>query len=234
MSSRSVPDPNFSIEKQLWRQGMPAVAGVDEAGRGCLAGPVFAASVILLKDGEYKSMQNEKLFLECGIRDSKLLSAKAREELAVLIKSKCVSWCVSSADSKTVDKINILQASFLAMGRSLEKIQNPDAALIDGSMVIPPKYTNGIFQRSVVKGDRISLSVAAASILAKVARDAYMVDLSVKYPLYGFESHKGYGSKQHIEALDKHGLISEHRMSYAPVKKRARRDQLDFTSGKRS
>ncbi|MBK1620455.1 ribonuclease HII [Lamprobacter modestohalophilus] len=181
------------------------VAGVDEAGRGPLAGPVCAAAVIL-----------DPANSPSGIADSKLLSATRREALAIAIEDSAIAWAVAFVDVAEIDRINILQASLLAMRRALDALAvSPTLALIDGN-----RCPDGLSCRSqaVVRGDRTVISIGAASILAKVARDQEMRRLDHCYPGYGFAQHKGYGTKAHVEALDRLGPCIEHRRSFAPVR----------------
>ena len=190
----------WTIEKEKYSQGYTYVAGIDEAGRGPLAGPVFAACVILPKG-----------CIISGINDSKKLSPKKRDELFDIICEKALCYNISSVDEKTIDEINILNATYLAMNRAVEgmKIQS-DFVLIDGNsikdMTIP--------HQTVVKGDSKSINIAAASILAKVSRDRYITKLAEIYPQYGFESHKGYGTAQHNEAILKYGPTPIHRKTF--------------------
>lgn len=179
------------------------VCGVDEAGRGPLAGPVVAAAVILNRECIPKF-----------IDDSKRLTRKKREALVLELKEKSI-WAIGMASSKEIDTLNILQASKLAMSRAVEALaQKPAVALIDGNQ--PPDLCCETV--CIIKGDTLSLSIAAASIIAKVTRDALMIELGMKYPHYGFERHAGYGTQCHLEALAKHGICPEHRMSFRPVR----------------
>ena len=179
------------------------VAGVDEVGRGPLAGPVVAAAVILDPENPIE-----------GLADSKKLTEKRRESLAVEIKEKALSWSICRADVDEIDKINILQASLLAMKRSVESLSHqPELALIDGNHC--PKLDCAM--EAIIKGDSKEPAISAASILAKVARDNEMVEMENKYPGYGFAKHKGYPTKQHREAIIKLGITDIHRKSYAPV-----------------
>ncbi|MGN0181699.1 MAG: ribonuclease HII [Candidatus Ornithomonoglobus sp.] len=187
---------NFDLEHKY----SAYLAGIDEAGRGPLAGPVFAAAVILPDD----------VIIE-GIDDSKKLSEKKREELFDVIKEKALAWAVCAVDEKRIDEINILEATFEAMRGALSGLGvKPDNALVDGNrdpgLDIPCE--------TVVKGDSKSMSVAAASILAKVSRDRFITDISEKYPEYGFAKHKGYGTKAHREALLKYGPCEIHRKTF--------------------
>jgi len=179
------------------------IAGVDEAGRGPLAGPVVAAAVIL--DPE-RPVQ--------GLRDSKLLTPKRREALAACIRERALAWAVASADVAEIDALNILQATLLAMRRAVEALAvAPEAAWIDGNQC--PRLACA--SRAIVKGDRDVAQIAAASILAKTARDALLVELDRAYPRYGFARHKGYGTPEHLAALTRFGPCPEHRRSFAPV-----------------
>ena len=180
------------------------ICGVDEAGRGPLAGAVFAAAVIL--DGRRP--------IE-GLADSKKLSEKKREHLAEQIREHALAWAVAKAEVEEIDRINILQASLLAMRRAVENLSPaPSEALIDGLHC--PKLT--IPCRAIVKGDSSVAEISAASILAKTARDAEMLGLHLEYPQYGFDRHKGYPTALHLDALQRHGASEIHRRSFAPVK----------------
>ncbi len=191
---------DFEYEINAKNKGYSAVCGVDEAGRGPLAGPVFAAAVIL----------PENCIIE-GLNDSKKLTEKKREALFDIIKEKAVSYCIASVDEKIIDEINILQATYLAMKKAVEGLDIPaDYALIDGNRM-PPIEIDG---ETVIKGDAKSPSIAAASILAKVSRDRFMLELDEKYPQYKFSQHKGYGTKLHYEMLTEHGVSDCHRMSF--------------------
>ncbi len=188
------------IEQTLSEQGYRAVCGVDEAGRGPLAGPVYAAAVILKEDAELE-----------GLNDSKKLSEKKRDALFDKILEQSITYKIVSIDHKTIDEINILNATMLAMKQAVEGLSVPaDAALIDGNRT--PEL--GIFSQYVIGGDAKVKSIAAASILAKVSRDRYMLELSKKYPQYRFEKHKGYGTRLHYQMLDEHGISDIHRMSF--------------------
>ncbi len=190
----------YEYENSLKEQGYKLIAGVDEAGRGPLAGPVFAAAVIL-PDG----------LDELGINDSKKLSEKKRDALFETIKEKAVAWSVASASEKEIDELNILNATFLAMKRAVEGLGiTPDIALIDGNR----KAGTGIEEITLVKGDSKSISIAAASILAKVSRDRFLLELDEKYPEYQFKKHKGYPTALHYEMLKTHGISPVHRLSF--------------------
>ena len=190
----------YEYENLYRSQGFAAVCGVDEAGRGPLAGPVFAAAVIL-PDG----LEN------IGLNDSKKLTEKKRDALFDIITEKAVAWCVASADEKEIDKLNILNATFLAMKRAVDGLAvRPDLALIDGNRC----PGTGIREETIVKGDAKSISIAAASILAKVSRDRYMLELDKKYPGYCFAKHKGYPTALHYEMIKKYGVSPVHRLSF--------------------
>ena len=190
----------LKYEKLCKNNGYNLVCGVDEAGRGPLAGPVYAAAVIL----------NENEAIE-GINDSKKLSAKKREKLFEIITQKAISYNISFVDEKLIDEINILQATHLAMKQAIEGLEiKPDIVLIDGNSA--PNID--IKTKTIVKGDAKSASIAAASILAKVARDKYMLEISKIYPHYNFEKHKGYGTKLHRENILKYGPCEIHRKTF--------------------
>lgn len=177
-------------------------AGCDEAGRGCLAGPVFAAAVIFPK--EY---QNEML------NDSKKLTAKQRILLRTIIEKDALAWAVASVDNNEIDEINILNASFLAMNRAIEQLSlKPELLLIDGNRF---KSQTDMDYQCIVKGDSLYESIAAASILAKSYRDDYMLKLHEEYPCYGWKSNKGYPTKKHYEAIAMNGITKYHRKSFA-------------------
>jgi ribonuclease HII len=181
------------------------VAGVDEAGRGPLAGSVVAAAVIL--DPEQKVS---------GLADSKVLTEERREELADQIRERSVAWCVAEATVEEIDRLNILHASMLAMARAIEGLsQAPNHCLIDGNRCPITPYNC----QAIVKGDALVQEISAASILAKVARDQTMRELHEVHPQYGFDKHKGYPTKQHMDALQRLGPLSCHRRSFGPVKK---------------
>lgn len=180
-------------------------AGVDEAGRGPLVGSVFAAAVILPEQYDLPKLT-----------DSKKLSEKRRDELAAMIKAQAVAWCVASADVHEIRRLNILHAAMLAMRRAVQGLAvRPDKVWIDGNRV--PEDL-GIDAQAVVKGDSKIMAVSAASVLAKTARDAEMYALAERYPQYGFDKHKGYGTAQHLAALRQFGVLPEHRQDFAPVR----------------
>ena len=180
-------------------------AGVDEAGRGPLVGSVFAAAVVLPEEYDLP-----------GLTDSKKLSERRRDELAVLIKQQALAWCVVAASVEEIDRLNILHATMLAMRRAVHGLERlPEKVWIDGNRV-PTDL--GCEAEAVVKGDSKIIEISAASVLAKTARDAEMYALAERYPQYGFERHKGYGTAEHLAALQRHGALPEHRRSFAPVR----------------
>ena len=190
----------WEIENGVHGEGFEIICGVDEAGRGPLAGPVCAAAVILPKGLEIP-----------GLTDSKKLTDKKRRELFPVIKEQAIAYGIGLASHDEIDEINILQATYLAMERALAQLTvKPDIALIDGNRA----KDFGLPVRTVVKGDSLSMNIAAASILAKVTRDDLMLELAEKYPEYGFEVHKGYGTKAHYEALRAHGASEIHRKTF--------------------
>jgi ribonuclease HII len=208
--------PFGAIEEDGYSRGFTCIAGLDEVGRGPLAGPVVAAAVVLPRG-----------FSHNGIKDSKLLTAKQRESLAPVIRAQAQSWGIGVVEVEEIDRINILKATLLAMAKAFAALRPPpDFLLIDGNQQIPGEML-GIWnrttgtppqQKTIVKGDRLCLSIAAASILAKVARDEMMIELDAHYPQYGFAGHKGYGSAAHLEALRRFGPSPVHRRSFKPVR----------------
>ena len=190
----------WEIEDSFYAEGVKIICGVDEAGRGPLAGPVCAAAVILPEHLEIP-----------GLTDSKKLTDKKRRELFPVIQEQAIAYGIGMASEAEIDEINILQATFLAMQRALDQLKvRPDLALIDGNR----EKDFGIPVRTVVKGDSLSMNIAAASILAKVTRDDLMVQMAEQYPKYGFEIHKGYGTKAHYAALTEHGASPIHRKTF--------------------
>lgn len=194
---------NHEIEERLYSEGYELIAGTDEVGRGPLAGPVVAACCIMPKD----------CYIE-GVTDSKKISEKNRKILEGIIKEKAVSYKVVFIDPKKIDEINIYEASRLAMTTAINTLDvKPDYVLADAM----PLFID-IKSESIIKGDEKSFTIACASILAKVARDEYMVELDKLYPEYGFAKHKGYPTKQHLEAIKQYGILDlHHRKSYSPV-----------------
>lgn len=190
----------WEIEESLYSDGLNVICGVDEAGRGPLAGPVYAAAVILPPNLEIP-----------GLTDSKKLSDKKRRELFPVIQEQAVAYGIGSASEQEIDEINILQATFLAMRRALAQLTvTPDLVLIDGNR----ETDFGLPVKTVVKGDSLSANIAAASVLAKVSRDDWMLEMAKQYPEYGFEIHKGYPTRAHYDALRAHGPCPIHRMSF--------------------
>ncbi len=188
-------------ENEALSNGYEIICGVDEAGRGPLAGPVYAAAVILPKGHIVE-----------GVNDSKKLSEKKRELLFDKIIDECVCYSIGTASEKEIDEINILQATYLAMKKAVDGLEIvPQLALIDGNRIPPLTSTDA---RAIVKGDAKSASIACASILAKVSRDRYMLEMAKKYPEYQFEKHKGYGTKLHYEMIDKYGICEIHRKTF--------------------
>lgn len=191
----------WNYEESAWAEGFELVCGVDEAGRGPLAGPVCAAAVILPRGLEIE-----------GLNDSKKLTDKRRRELYDVICEEAVAYGIAFASEKEIDEINILQATFLAMNRAVEQLSlRPDLALVDGNR--EPNF-NGIPVKTIIKGDSLSANIAAASILAKVSRDRLMEEYDKTYPVYGFSVHKGYGTKAHYSALVEHGPCEIHRLTF--------------------
>ncbi|MBQ2446141.1 MAG: ribonuclease HII [Oscillospiraceae bacterium] len=191
----------WNFEHELIEQGYELICGVDEAGRGPLAGPVCAAAVILPTDLEIE-----------GLNDSKKLTEKKREALYDIIIEKALAYGIAMVSEKVIDEINILQATFLAMKGAVEAMElTPDYVLIDGNR---EPDLGQLPVKTIVKGDSRSANIAAASILAKVTRDRYMMEMDREYPQYGFAVHKGYGTKKHYEALTEHGHCPIHRLSF--------------------
>lgn len=188
--------------------GEPLICGVDEAGRGPLAGPVYAAAVIL-----------DPARPVAGLRDSKTLSPRRREQLAVLIRERALAWSIASASAAEIDRVNILQATLLAMSRAVAGLAvRPVLARVDGNQA--PRLECRV--ETLVRGDALEPAISAASILAKTARDEYLLELHQRFPIYGFDGHKGYPSPMHLRLLAEHGPCVEHRMSFAPVRAAAR------------
>lgn len=190
----------WEIEEEVYAEGYTVICGVDEAGRGPLAGPVCAAAVILPRGHQIP-----------GLNDSKKLTDKKRRELFPLIKDQAIAYGIGMASHEEIDEINILQATYLAMERAIAQLERKaDMALIDGNRA----KDFGMAVRTVVKGDSLSANIAAASVLAKVTRDDLMVEMAKEFPGYGFEVHKGYGTKAHYEALRNLGPCAIHRMTF--------------------
>ena len=205
------PRCSFALEKAARSNGALRIAGLDEVGRGPLFGPVVAAAVILPESCRFR-----------GLTDSKLLTENQRNELEPQIRLKAIAWAIAVVDAETIDRINIRQASLLAMRQAVEQLTlSPDFLLIDGRDSIDWPCP----QQSVIHGDAISLSIAAASVLAKVHRDRLLVELDSQFPGYGLASHKGYGSREHLAALARLGPTPLHRKTFHPVAQTA----LQFT-----
>lgn len=193
-------DEMMNYEKELYEKGIEYIAGIDEAGRGPLCGPVVSAAVIL-KKGDYIE----------GVNDSKKLSEKKREKLFDEINERAVAIGIGIVDEKTIDEINILEATRLAMKKAVENLQvKPEHVLVDAEKKVPIEvpYT------PIIKGDTLSVSIAAASIIAKVTRDRMLYEMDKKYPEYGLAKNKGYGTKAHVEAIKQYGLTEIHRKSF--------------------
>jgi ribonuclease HII len=203
---------SFEFEQTLWKQGITRIAGVDEAGRGPLAGPVVAAAAILPAGWADKGLPPE---LE-GLNDSKQLTETQREKFFDFL-SACaeIEFAVAQVDAEVIDRINILQATHRAMNEALAQLRPlPPHALVDGR----PVKTLRVPQTAIVKGDARSFSIAAASVLAKVTRDRLMLKFHDRFPKYGFDAHKGYGTARHLSAIEKFGACPIHRKSFAPLK----------------
>lgn len=192
----------------LFHQGYRSIAGVDEAGRGCLAGPVVAAAVILPLDGKCQ------VYFE-GVRDSKQLTAQARDYLYEVIMQRALAVGVGMGSVELIDERNILQATKHAMRAAISQLSIPPQALLLDALLLPDI---SLLQRSIIRGDAQCLSIAAASIIAKVTRDRLMLQLHEQYPAYGFAQHKGYGTEAHLAALRQYGVTPLHRRSFAPVR----------------
>jgi ribonuclease HII len=193
----------YLIENKLYKEGVKTIAGVDEAGRGPLAGPVVAAAVILKKDATFKY-----------VNDSKLLSEKQRNLALEEIKANAIAISIGIASVEEIDLINIYRASREAMLSAIKNLKiKPDYVLIDA---MPMELDQP--HESIIKGDQKSVSIAAASIVAKTTRDRYMMEMDALFPKYGFKNHKGYGTAEHLEAISQYGILPIHRKSYRPIK----------------
>jgi len=201
--------PSLSEEKRLWAQGYSRVAGLDEAGRGAWAGPVVAAAVILPPESD---ALRERL---SPVRDSKLLTQRQRDLCYDLVRQHALAYGVGAASAQEIDQLGIVAATQEAMQRALASIPTPADYLLIDALSLPRA---AIPQRGIVKGDRLCLSVAAASILAKVTRDRWLVAMDERWPAYGLKRHKGYGTQEHRAALMALGPTPEHRFSYAPIR----------------
>ena len=195
-------EEKLQFERALQAKGLRYIAGVDEVGRGPLAGPVVCAAVIM-------PLEEDKLVV--GVDDSKKLSEKKREQLAEEIKSRALCYTIVEIDEKTIDEINILEATKLGMKKAIESLEiPPEVVLTDGNMTIDTHFP----QHSVIHGDALSYSIGAASIIAKVYRDHMMDEFAKTYPQYGFEKNKGYGTAAHIQGIKEHGLCPIHRRTF--------------------
>ncbi|NPV85388.1 MAG: ribonuclease HII [Anaerolineae bacterium] len=211
----SQPLPDLDFELALWQHGLTDIAGLDEAGRGAWAGPVAAAAVILPPD-------RELLHRLHGVRDSKQMTAAQRGIWAAEIQRAAKYWAVGFSSHREIDQFGILPATRLAMARALAQLSITPAHLLLDAVCLNDDPTP---QTILIKGDQRCLSIAAASILAKTARDALMITYSTTYPGYGFEYHKGYGTRKHQAALDRLGICEIHRLSYQPIQKRLTQSQ---------
>lgn len=196
----------WEYEKGLYKEGINYIGGVDEVGRGPIVGNVVTACCVLPKDFKLE-----------GLTDSKKLSEKKREEFYSYIIENCIAYGVGRCSPEEIDKYNILEATKIAMKRAIDEVKKKidlEYVLIDGNM----KFDLDIPYKSIVKGDSKSISIAAASVIAKVTRDHEMYELDKRYPMYGYKSHKGYPTKKHINAINKYGIIDGYRKTYGPVK----------------
>jgi ribonuclease HII len=210
-----LPAPDLSFEIALWETGIEAIAGIDEAGRGALAGPVAAAALILPRDPSIAVGLR-------GVRDSKQMTPIERARWSIRLRKSSLSWGVGFASHMEIDQVGIVPATRLAMQRAVESLEiQPEHLLID--YLLLPELEQP--QTAIVKGDARSLSIAGASILAKTARDALLLALEVEFPGYGFKAHKGYGTPQHLVALDHLGPCSIHRRSFAPLRDQGKGDR---------
>jgi ribonuclease HII len=196
--------PSLDVEAALWERGLLRVTGVDEVGLGCLAGPIVAAAVVIPANCE----------MIAGVKDSKLLSAKQRDRLFHAIHAQAVAIGVGMASVREIEQVNVLKASHLAMQRSLARVRPYDHALIDGRAIKGVELGNFT---TLIDGDATCYAIACASIIAKVRRDRLMQRLAVRYPGYGWERNAGYGTKQHLEGLQRLGVTPWHRRTYGPV-----------------
>lgn len=208
---KPISPPNFMEESTLINQGYKSVAGIDEAGRGALAGPVVAAAVVLPQEANHPRLND--------VRDSKETPAAKRELLYDVIVEEAVAVGVGIVPSQVIDSVNILNATRIAMRQAVEQLAClPDFLLVDGMII--PRF--GIRQKGIIKGDKSCLSISCASIIAKVTRDRIMFELSESYPNYGLAQHKGYGTRYHLFCLNQYGPSPVHRFTFAPVKETMR------------
>jgi ribonuclease HII len=213
--TKSKQVPTLEEEVALLSQGYSFIAGVDEAGRGSLAGPVVAAAVILPLGIPFRFDPDECLACFEGVRDSKQLTARERDRLFEVIVQHAVAVGVGIGSVEMIDERNILQATKYAMREALAQLTIPPQALLLDAIHLPGIE---LLQRSIIKGDALCLSIAAASIIAKVTRDRMMIQMHEHFPAYGFAQHKGYGTEYHLVALREHGATPHHRRSFAPVR----------------
>ena len=213
--TKSKQVPTLEEEVALLSQGYSFIAGVDEAGRGSLAGPVVAAAVILPLGIPFRFDPDECLACFEGVRDSKQLTARERDRLFEVIMQHAVAVGVGIGSVEMIDERNILQATKYAMREALAQLTIPPQALLLDAIHLPGIE---LLQRSIIKGDALCLSIAAASIIAKVTRDRMMIQMHEHFPTYGFAQHKGYGTEYHLVALREHGATPHHRRSFAPVR----------------
>jgi ribonuclease HII len=210
--ARATPIDRFEFERALWQKNVARIAGVDEAGRGPLAGPVVAAAAVLPPQWGQSGLPRE---LE-GLNDSKQLTEVQRDKFFTFITT-CgeINFAIAQVDAEQIDEINILQATHRAMNDALAQLNpQPQHALVDGR----PVRMMRVPQTAIVKGDARSYSIAAASVLAKVTRDRRMLEFHAQFPEYSFDEHKGYGTAKHLAAIEKHGACAIHRKSFAPMK----------------
>ncbi len=202
------PTPDLRFENALWIKGLTCVAGIDEAGRGAWAGPVAAGAVILPPEAEIAKRLHR-------VRDSKQMQPKERTFWAEAIKDSALAWGVGLATNQEIDALGIVPATRLAMSRALDALSTPPQHLLIDALLLKDIQ---LPQTSIIKGDARSLSIAAASVLAKTTRDCLMIELDQVYPVYGFARHKGYGTSIHRDALTENGPCAIHRLSFAPIK----------------
>lgn len=212
--------PDLSFERSLWKQQLLRIAGLDEAGRGAWAGPVAAAAVILPPDPEI-------LHTLDGVRDSKELTPQRRSELAPVIQKAALAWATGECSAAEINEIGILPATRLAMQRALGELKIKAEHLLIDALFLPDEDCG---QTALIKGDQRSLSIAAASILAKTWRDAWMIACEKEYPQYGFDRHKGYGTALHQKRLEMYGVSAIHRRSYAPIREILSKNDENKTS----
>lgn len=210
MTSTTIDIPTLSYEQDLYDSGISSIAGVDEVGRGALAGPLVSAAVVLPR---IDVLAHDVDFWS-GVRDSKTLSASTRSKLAAGILERAICWSLDAIEPAEIDEVGVGPANRIAMERAVLGLEHePDVLLIDAMTI-----DSGTWQIGIIDGDALSLSIAAASIVAKVARDTLMIEAGDRWPLYGFPQHKGYGVRTHIAALREHGPCEIHRRCFSPVR----------------